>query len=175
MKALALALVAASLLFGRPAGAIETPPNFVLHEMPKPVPEISFKDGDGNTHTLADYAGRVVLLNIWATWCLPCREEMPTLDRLQAELGGPDFQVVALSIDRAGPDVVKKFFADIGIRHLALDIDVSGEALFSLGILGLPATLLIDRQGREVGRLSGPADWDTPEMVALIRSHIAKK
>ncbi|TIX34583.1 MAG: TlpA family protein disulfide reductase, partial [Mesorhizobium sp.] len=80
---------------------------------------------------------------IWATWCAPCRKEMPTLDRLQAKLGGPDFEVVALSMDRAGPEIVKKFFAEIGIKHLALSIDASGKAMFAIGSVGLPATLLI--------------------------------
>jgi len=175
MKVLAFALAVTLLLFGRPAAAAETPQNFALHETPRPVPEISFQDADDNPRTLADYSGKVVLLNVWATWCVPCRKEMPTLDKLQAELGGADFEVVALSIDRAGPDVVKTFFAEIGIQHLARNIDTSGKALFSLGILGLPATLLIDSEGREVGRLIGPAEWDTPEMVAFIRSRIAEK
>ena len=114
-----------------------------------------------------------MLLNIWATWCAPCRKEMPTLDRLQAKLGGPDFEVVALSMDRGGPDKVKKFFAEIGIEHLALNIDISGKAMFALGAPGLPMTLLVDRQGKEVGRLIGPAEWDSSEMVDFIRSHFA--
>ncbi|MER8783904.1 TlpA family protein disulfide reductase [Mesorhizobium sp. M1006] len=111
------------------------------------------------------------MLNIWATWCAPCRKEMPTLDRLQAKLGGPDFEVIALSMDRGGPDIVKKFFAEIGVEHLALNIDTTGKAMFTLGALGLPMTLLIDREGKEIGRLIGPAEWDSPEMMAFIRSH----
>jgi len=170
--ALALALLAASLVLTRAASATEAPANFAVHEIPKPVPEISFQDGDGQFRTLADFAGKVVLLNIWATWCVPCRNEMPTLDRLQAELGGPDFEMVALSIDRTGPEAVKKFFGEIGIEHLALHIDTSSKAMFALGVVGLPTTLLIDREGKEIGRLIGPAEWDSPEMAAFIRDHI---
>ncbi|GAA2888778.1 TlpA disulfide reductase family protein [Aminobacter niigataensis] len=169
----ALALAGALHLLAQPLLAAETPPNFAMHEAPKPMPEIQFQDGEGQPRTLADHSGKVVLLNVWATWCIPCRKEMPTLDRLQAELGGPDFEVVALSIDRAGPDAVRKFFAEIGIQHLALNIDASGKAMFALAIIGLPATILIDREGREVGRLIGPTEWGSPVMVAFLRDLIA--
>lgn len=136
------------------------------------MPEISFEDAGGQPRTLTDFRGKVVLLNIWATWCAPCRKEMPTLDRLQANLGGPDFEVVALSIDRS-PDMVKQFFTEIGIAHLALNIDTSSKAMFALGVFGLPTTLLIDSKGKEVGRLIGPAEWDAPDMVAFIRGYVA--
>ena len=99
---------------------------------------------------------------------------MPALDRLQAELGGPDFEVVALSIDRGGMDAVRKFFADIGIRTLAMYLDSSGQALRQLGAVGLPMTLLIERDGREIGRLIGPAEWDAPEMIEFVRCVVAK-
>lgn len=138
-----------------------------------PVAGISFTDGAGQPKTLASFSGKVVLLNIWATWCAPCRKEMPTLDRLQEKLGGPDFEVVALSMDRAGPDIVKKFYAETGVTHLALNIDSSAKAMFTLGAVGLPMTLLIDREGKEIGRLIGPAEWDSPDMVEFIRGRIA--
>lgn len=173
MKVLALALLGTLFALAQPASAGETPQNFAVHETPKPLPEIRFEDGDGQPRALANFSGKVVLLNVWATWCIPCRKEMPTLDRLQAELGGPDFEVIALSIDRAGPEVVRKFFGEIGIEHLALHIDASSKAMFTLGVVGLPTTLLIDREGKEVGRLIGPAEWDSPEMAAFIRTHIA--
>ncbi|TKB27830.1 MAG: TlpA family protein disulfide reductase, partial [Mesorhizobium sp.] len=154
-----MVLIGVLLAFLLPASAAEPPQNFVVHEAPVPIPEISFEDGNGKPKTLADFHGKVVLLNIWATWCAPCRKEMPTLDRLQAKLGGPDFEVVALSMDRAGPEIVKKFFAEIGIKHLALNIDASGKAMFAIGSVGLPATLLINSDGKEIGRLIGPAEW----------------
>ncbi len=97
---------------------------------------------------------------------------MPTLDRLQAALGGPDFVAIALSIDRAGPDVVRAFFDEIGIASLDLYIDPAGGATGVLGAVGLPTTLLIGRDGREVGRLIGPAEWDAPDMLAFIRETI---
>jgi thiol-disulfide isomerase/thioredoxin len=122
-----LVLVAMLLAVSWPASATEPPQNFAVQEPRVAVPEIHFEDDAGRPRTLADFSGKVILLNIWATWCLPCREEMPTLDRLQAKLGGPDFEVVALSMDRGGPDKVKKFFAEIGIEHLALNIDTSAR------------------------------------------------
>lgn len=143
-----------------------------LHESPQPVPELSFENGDGKAVTLADFRGKMVLLNVWATWCGPCRREMPTLDRLQVELGGPDFGVLALSIDRAGIGVVTEFYDEIGIQHLAKYIDDSGKAAQQLNALGLPTTLLIDREGREIARHVGPAEWDTPEMVAFFRRQL---
>ena len=174
MKTLTLALFCAFVI-GQPAVATEAPQNFAVLDTPAAVPEISFADVAGQPKTLADYSGRVVLLNIWATWCAPCRKEMPTLDRLQAKLGGPDFEVIALSMDRKGPDVVKKFYAEIGVTHLALNIDTSAKAMFALNAVGLPMTLLIDRDGKEIGRLIGPAEWDAPDMVDFIRGRIAAK
>jgi thiol-disulfide isomerase/thioredoxin len=143
-----------------------------LHAAPQAIPDLQFKNGDGQPLTLADFRGKVVLLNIWATWCGPCRQEMPTLDRLQATLGGPDFEVVALSIDRAGPGVVTKFYDEIGIEHLTKYIDESGNAARDLNTVGIPTTLLIDREGREIGRHVGPAEWDTPEVVTLFRAAV---
>lgn len=175
MKTFAVAFLGVLLALTQAASAVEPPANFAIHETPQPVPEISFEDGNGQPRTIADFSGKVMLLNIWATWCVPCRKEMPTLDRLQAELGGPDFEVVTLSVDRKGPEAVTKFFEEIGIKRLALNIDTSSKAMFSLGVVGLPTTLLIDREGREVGRLIGPAEWDSPEMVAFIRDRIAAK
>lgn len=168
-------LLSALVWFVSPLSAAEAPSNFAIHESPKPLPQIHSEDGAGKARTLADFRGKAVLLNLWATWCVPCREEMPTLDRLQAELGGPDFEVVPLSIDRAGPEVVRKFFSEIGIQNLALHIDASSKALFALGVVGLPTTILINRQGEELGRLVGPAEWDAPEMIDFIRSKLRKE
>ncbi|MDX8480491.1 TlpA disulfide reductase family protein [Mesorhizobium sp. VK24D] len=168
-----LAIALALLLVALPAAAAGPPADFVVPEAPVAVPGISFTDEAGKQKTLADYSGKVVLLNIWATWCAPCRKEMPTLDRLQAKLGGPNFEVVALSVDRKGPDAVKKFFAETGVTHLALNIDTSTKAMFTLGAVGLPMTLLIDRDGKEIARLIGPAEWDAPDMVDFIRGRIA--
>lgn len=148
---------------------------FAVPETRTPVPNLTFRDGDGHARSLEDFRGRVVVLNLWATWCAPCREEMPTLDALQAKLGGADLEVVALSVDHKGPGAVRKFYQDIGVRHLALYIEQpSGQAFSALGIHGIPATLLIDREGREVGRRLGVADWAAPEMLELFRQAIER-
>ena len=149
-------------------------PNAVpLHDTPQPLATVSFADENGNALTLDRWRDKVVLLNVWATWCAPCRHEMPTLDRLQTTLGGGRFEVVALSIDRAGVGAVRRFFDEIGIQHLGIFIDETMKASRDLRILGLPGTLLIGPDGRELGRLIGPAEWDTPEMVAFFESVIA--
>jgi thiol-disulfide isomerase/thioredoxin len=157
------------------AAAQQLPKNFILHEEPKPIASIAFEDDQGRTRGLADFRGKVVLLNIWATWCGPCRREMPSLDRLQGMLGGSDFEVVALSIDRTGLDAVCKFYADVGIRNLAIYIDSTGKATRELATVGVPATLLIGRDGRELGRLIGPAEWDEPDIVQFLKRVIAQK
>jgi thiol-disulfide isomerase/thioredoxin len=158
----------------QPAGA-PAPAGFAVHESPRPLPRIQFENGQGEAISLADFRGKVVLLNIWATWCAPCRREMPTLERLQAELGGPDFQVVALSIDRKGVPVVKEFYEELGLQELGIYVNASGKASRGLSALGVPTTLLIDREGNELGRLAGPAEWDSPEMVAFIRGYIEQR
>jgi thiol-disulfide isomerase/thioredoxin len=139
-----------------------------VFDQPRPVPEIRFHDDQGHDLTLADFRGRVVLLNLWATWCVPCRKEMPTLDRLQGRLGGQDFVVVALSIDRKGIEAVRGFYNEVGVEKLGIYLDPSGKGSHDLAIPGLPATLLIDREGREVARKLGEAEWDSPEMVSLV-------
>lgn len=143
---------------------------FALKEPPAAVPDFTFQDGDGRALSLSDFRGRVVVLNVWATWCAPCREEMPMLDNVQAELGGPDLEVIALSIDHSGPEVVRTFFEEVGIEHLRLYIEhPTGQALSGLNVHGIPATLLLDREGREIGRRLGVAEWDSPEMLRFFR------
>lgn len=146
-----------------------------IHKQAKSLPEVRFKDGAERELTLADFLGKIVLLNVWATWCGPCRHEMPTLDRLQGKLGGEEFEVLALSIDKAGPGAVRKFFEEIGVEHLSLYIDESAKAAHALKAIGLPVTLLLNRKGQEIGRLIGPAEWDTPEMISLFESVINGK
>jgi thiol-disulfide isomerase/thioredoxin len=140
----------------------------------KEVPALQFEDAHGRKHTLADFRGKVVLLNVWATWCAPCREEMPALDRLQAQLGGPAFQVVALSVDQQGAEIAQRFFREIGVKSLDFYIDRSARAAFQLEAPGLPVSLLIDRQGREVGRKLGAAQWDSAEVVEDLRRRITR-
>jgi thiol-disulfide isomerase/thioredoxin len=140
----------------------------VVRDAPLPPIEAAFHGPEGRQMTLAEHAGKVVLLNIWATWCAPCRAEMPALDRLAGALEGPEFEVIALSTDRAGPARVAQFFADNGIRNLEIALDPSGRLAAEAGVLGLPVTLILDREGREIARMLGDAAWDGPEARALI-------
>jgi thiol-disulfide isomerase/thioredoxin len=144
-------------------------------DVPRPVPELRFVDGEGKPRSLADFRGRAILLNVWATWCAPCREEMPALDHVQATLGGPDFDVVALSIDRGGVAAVKPFYEELDLRALRIYVDTSGESLAKLGAVGIPLTLLVDPQGRELWRVLGPTKWDQPEVLDRIRRDLAAK
>jgi thiol-disulfide isomerase/thioredoxin len=135
---------------------------------PRPLPALRFAAADGRELTLADFRGRAVLLNLWATWCGPCRQEMPTLDRLQQRLGGPRFQVVALSIDRLGLAAVAPFYKKLRLDALAVYLDPSGQSAAALDVPGLPTSLLIDAEGREIARKIGPAAWDRPAIVQKI-------
>jgi len=156
------------------AGAQEAVKNLVIHDEPKALGAISFQDDHGRARSLADFKGKVVLLNLWATWCVSCRKEMPALDRLQGALGGREFEVIPLSIDRGGVDAVKKFYAETGVHEVGVFIDPSGQAVRALGAVGLPTTMLIDRAGRELGRMAGPAEWDSPEIVEFLKTVISK-
>lgn len=169
-----LLLTALSIAFAPVASAQEATKTFIMHSAPKPLASISFADEQGQKRSLSEFKGKVVVLNIWATWCVPCREEMPTLDRLQAALGGADFEVMPLSVDRGGLDIVSKFFAEIGVNRLSKYTDTSGQVLRSVNAVGLPTTLIVDRAGNEVGRVVGPVEWDAPEVVKLLRTIMAK-
>lgn len=139
---------------------------------PRAIANIAFEDAQGSKHSLTQFRGKSVLLNVWATWCGPCRKEMPALDRLQSKLGSDDFQVIALSIDRGGVAAVKSFYDEIDIRALAIYVDPTTDAQATLGIVGVPTTLLVDREGREVARYTGPAEWDRPDVVATIQRYL---
>jgi len=144
----------------------------VPHLTKNSTPDIEFADASGRLLRLSSFRGRVVLLNVWATWCPPCREEMPSLDRLQTKLGSPTFEIVALSIDRGGASVVDGFFRSYRVRSLQRYIGESDTTLRRLGIAGVPGTLLIDRQGREIWRHAGATVWDREEMVRFLRKTI---
>lgn len=145
---------------------------FVKRSEPAEISEITFTDGEGQPKTLADFKGKTVLLNVWATWCNPCREEMPALDRLQAELGSDKFEVVALSVDRGGVNASQKFLDQIAVKSLATYVDKSGKSTKALKIIGMPTTLLINENGQEVGRLVGPAHWDSDDAKRIIEAQL---
>ncbi|HCO56207.1 MAG TPA: sodium:dicarboxylate symporter [Pelagibacterium sp.] len=141
-----------------------------------PAAEAPFYQEDGSPGTLADYQGKVILVNFWATWCAPCREEMPFLDALEAQYGGDDFEVVAISLDIGadGPTAAALFLEEIGAQNLKLFADPSYKLFERLRneavTLGLPATILVDDEGCELAVLQGPAHWDTPDGHAVIET-----
>ena len=134
------------------------------------VPALAFVDAAGAQKDLSIFKGKVTLLNLWATWCAPCRKEMPELAKLQRALGGPDFQVVELSEDLKGYPASAKFLKEVGADNLALYADDKATALDALRAPGLPVTLLLNRDGKEVGRLLGPAPWASAEAKAIIKA-----
>jgi thiol-disulfide isomerase/thioredoxin len=141
---------------------------------PRPLPALAFNDSTGASIGLDRFKGKVVLLNLWATWCAPCRKEMPALDRLEAEKGGADFVVVPLSLDFGGADKPQKFLKDIGAQKLQLFHDPAGKVLPALKSVGrgtgLPTTLILDRAGCEIGYLPGPAEWASDDAKRLIEA-----
>jgi len=174
--ALLVAFDGGESLAGQPGKSLLAGPvaNFVPAEDPLPVPEAHFKDANGKTLTLADFKGKVLLVNLWATWCAPCRREMPELDKLQGMLGSDDFSVIILSQDRGGFPKVNTFLEEIGVKNLTPYVDKSTKSSRLFRAVGLPTTFVVDRQGREVGRLIGPAEWAAPQSVALLKFYIAQ-
>jgi thiol-disulfide isomerase/thioredoxin len=142
------------------------------------VPALAFKDGAGADKTLADWRGRVVLLNLWATWCVPCRKEMPALAALQEKLGGPGFEVVAVNIDTRDADKPKAWLKDAGVTGLGYYADASAKVFQELKAagkaIGMPTTLLVDGAGCEIASLAGPAEWGSADALALVRATIGK-
>ncbi len=139
-----------------------------FHSEPRAVGTAEFTDPEGGTHRLADYRGQVLLVNFWATWCAPCRKEMPTLEALQKALGGEDFQVVTIATGRNQPAAITRFFAEAGVENLPILLDARSTLAREMAVFGLPATVLVDREGMEIARLTGDADWATESALAVI-------
>ena len=143
-----------------------------LATRPNELGQIAFETADGQQTTVAAFKGRTILLNLWATWCVPCRQEMPALDKLQAQLGSKAFAVVPVDVDTTRLEKARGFFKDIGATNLVYYADNSADILQQLRrkeqIVGLPTTILIGRDGCEIGTMAGPADWASPDARALI-------
>jgi thiol-disulfide isomerase/thioredoxin len=141
---------------------------------PLKLPDLAFEDADGKPKKLSDWRGRTVLVNLWATWCVPCRKEMPALDGLQTKLGGPDFEVVAVNIDTRDPDKPKNFLKAANLTRLGYFTDSKAKVfqdLKSIGrALGMPTSVLVDGQGCEIATIAGPADWASDDAVKLIKA-----
>jgi thiol-disulfide isomerase/thioredoxin len=145
---------------------------------PKLPPVIAFAGPEGQPMSLSDFKGKTILVNLWATWCVPCREEMPALDKLQAELGGPDFQVVAINVDTRNRDKPKAWLQENGIRNLAYHADPEGKLLQVLQksghVVGLPTTFVVDASGCEIALLKGPAEWASPDAVTFMKTALGR-
>ena len=141
---------------------------------PRRVPDVRFDDEEGRSRSLADWRGQLVLLNLWATWCVPCRKEMPALDALEAKLGGRDFHVVAVNIDTRDPAKPQAFLRETGITHLAYFTDRSAKIFQDLKLagwaFGMPATLIVDPRGCTLAFLAGPAEWSSEDAVKLVEA-----
>jgi len=136
------------------------------------LPDLAFEDADGKPKKLSDWRGRIVLVNLWATWCVPCRREMPALDRLQTRLGGPDFEVVAVNIDTRDPEKPKNFLKDANLTRLNYFSDQKAKVFQDLKAvgraLGMPTSVLVDGKGCEIATIAGPAEWASDDAVKLI-------
>ncbi|HEY7844646.1 MAG TPA: TlpA disulfide reductase family protein [Bradyrhizobium sp.] len=143
---------------------------------PLKLPDLAFEDADGKPKKLSDWHGKTVLVNLWATWCVPCRKEMPALERLQTKLRGPNFEVVAINIDTRDPEKPKKFLADANLTQLGYFNDQKAKVfqdLKSIGrALGMPTSVLVDGQGCEIGTIAGPAEWDSEDAIKLIEAAV---
>jgi thiol-disulfide isomerase/thioredoxin len=144
--------------------------NVVIASNPEPIKDFSFINSDGERLSISDFQGKTILINFWATWCAPCKKEMPSIDRLQAELGSDDFEVLAISQDIQGIERVEKFLKALKIKHLKAYNDKTLKSGRAAGVFGLPATLIINKVGLEVARLVGPAEWDEDEAIDLIKA-----
>lgn len=143
-----------------------------FHTEPKPVSEQPYIKDDGSNGSLADHQGKIILLNFWATWCAPCRKEMPMLSELQTELGGDAFEVVTLATGRNAPPAMKKFFDDININNLPLHRDPKQKIARDMAVLGLPITVILNTEGLEIARLRGDADWSSDNAKEILRALI---
>jgi len=149
-----------------------------MAEKPLRLPDLAFRDATGRERHLADWRGRTVLFNLWATWCVPCRKEMPALDALEGKLGGPSFEVVAVNIDTRDPDKPRAWLKEAGVARLAYYADPSAKVFQDLKIVGratgMPTTLLVDPAGCEIATIAGPAEWASDDALKLVSAALGK-
>ena len=150
------------------------PENFVTHARAKNLPDMALQMADGTPTNLQAHQGDWLVVNFWATWCAPCRKEMPQLDALAKRYQGRGVKVIALSVDRGGAGTPEKFLNELGVAHLTRVYDPSYKSARAAGLIGLPTTLLVSPDGQEIGRLAGEADWDSAQVHALLDYHLQK-
>ena len=150
----------------------------VVASRPLLIPDLAFRDASGDERHLTQWRGRTVLLNLWATWCIPCRKEMPALDALQAQLGSPQFEVVSINIDTRDADKPRTWLKEVGISRLGYYADASAKVFQDLKLvgraIGMPTTVLLDPQGCEIGTIAGPAEWASEDALKLVRAALAQ-
>ncbi len=174
--AMALIVVISSGQASVAAACHRVPPtmgNFSRAEKALPAPDVPFADAEGSARRLADFRGTGLVVNFWATWCAPCVKEMPAIDRLAKQLKARDVVVLALSSDREGQSVVRKFYDKNQIGNLPVMVDSMSKVARALGVDGLPTTILFDAEGQEVGRVVGEAEWDAPASVDFLAACLA--
>jgi len=141
---------------------------------PLKLPDLTFEDADGKPRKLSDFRGKTLLVNLWATWCVPCRKEMPALDELQGKLSGPNFEVVAINIDTRDPEKPKNFLKEANLVRLSYFSDQKAKVFQDLKAigraLGMPTSVLVDAQGCEIANLAGPAEWASDDAIKLIKA-----
>jgi thiol-disulfide isomerase/thioredoxin len=145
----------------------------VFHSTPIETTDVAFISEDGLEMTLADYNGKFVVLNFWATWCAPCRKEMPHLSALQTQLGGDDFEVVTIATGRNPLPAMQRFLDEIGVDNMPLHVDPRQTLARNMGVLGLPVTVIVDPEGMELGRMQGDADWSSENAIAILQTLMA--
>ncbi len=142
---------------------------------PSEVPPISFTDAAGAEFALVDWQGKYVLVNFWATWCAPCRKELPALDALNRDFGGEGFEVVTIATGRNPVPGIERLFAEVGVESLPILLDPKQALSREMGVLGLPVSVIIDREGREIARMSGDADWNSDSARAIVAALLASE
>ena len=142
----------------------------IVHSEPVAGSEVAFTAGDGSEMTLAAYEGKYVVLNFWATWCAPCRKEMPMLSEIQTDFGGDDFEVVTIATGRNLPPAIDRFFAEIGVENLPKYLDPRSALARDMAVLGLPITLILDPNGQEIARMRGDAEWNGESARAVLKA-----